>query len=126
MTADGRRLKQALFNLLSNSIRYTPADGTITLSAWRKDGDVFLEVTDTGVGIDEEDQARIFEKFEHGARSEGVSTGIGIGLALVKSFVELHGGDVKLRSKRGKGATVTCRLPAEARVDSLPDLASNA
>ncbi|MCH7710477.1 MAG: PAS-domain containing protein [Proteobacteria bacterium] len=126
MVADGRRLKQALFNLLSNSIRYTPEDGTITLSARRKDGDVFLEVADTGVGIDEEDQARIFEKFEHGARSEGVSTGIGLGLALVKSFVELHGGDVELKSKPGKGATVTCRLPAEPRVDSTPDLASNA
>ena len=126
MVADGRRLKQALFNLLSNSIRYTPEDGTITLSARRKDGDVFLEVADTGVGIDEEDQARIFEKFEHGARSEGVSTGIGLGLALVKSFVELHGGDVELKSKPGKGATVICRLPAEPRVDSTPDLASNA
>ncbi|MCH7544164.1 MAG: HAMP domain-containing histidine kinase, partial [Proteobacteria bacterium] len=60
------------------------------------------------------------------ARSEGGSTGIGLGLALVKSFVELHGGDVELKSQPGKGATVTCRLPAEARVDLTPDLASNA
>ncbi|MEE9251099.1 MAG: ATP-binding protein, partial [Alphaproteobacteria bacterium] len=119
MVADGRRLKQALYNLISNSIRHTPEQGRITLSAKRDGESIVLAVADNGVGIHEDDQARVFGKFEHAARTEGRSPGIGLGLVLVKSYIELHGGEIELKSKPGEGTTVTCRLPAEASQETV-------
>ena len=106
--ADGRRLKQALFNLISNAIKFTPPGGTIGIEAERSGGDLLLTVADTGIGIPEADQARVFEKFDRGAKGSGT----GLGLSLVKTLVELHGGTVALASTPGRGTRVTCRLPA--------------
>lgn len=112
IVADGQRLRQALFNLVSNSLEHTPEKGTITMSARRDGDDIVFAVADTGRGIDKELQQRVFDKFEHGRRGEARSPGVGLGLSLVKSFIELHGGTIELASKSGKGTTITCRLPA--------------
>ena len=109
--ADERRLKQALFNLISNSIKFTPPGGTITLEAEPCDGELLLSVADTGIGIPPSDQARVLEKFERGARQAGA----GLGLALVKSLIELHGVTVAIESATGWGTRVICRLPAAQR-----------
>ena len=109
IVADERRLKQALFNLVSNALKFTPAGGTVTLAARRERDRVALVVADTGVGVPHEDQARIFEKFERG-NPHARQSGPGLGLSLVKSFIELHGGEVVLESETGSGTTVTCYL----------------
>ena len=111
--ADERRLKQALFNLTSNAIKFTPAGGSIRLEARREGGDVVLAVTDTGVGIPTVDQERVFEKFERGS-AQARQSGAGLGLSLVKSLVELHGGSIEIDSEPGRGTTIACRLPAAA------------
>jgi signal transduction histidine kinase len=118
ITADERRLKQALFNLISNALKFTPPGGTVMLKA-RRDGDtVALTVADTGVGVPREDQERIFEKFERG-NPHARQSGPGLGLSLVKSFIELHGGRVELDSQPGGGTTVTCYLHAHAETPAL-------
>ena len=111
LVGDERRLRQALFNLISNAINFTPGGGSVTLSARRTDGEIALAVIDTGVGVPQEDQARIFEKFERGSPLARQS-GPGLGLSLVKSFIELHGGRVVLTSSPGTGTIVTCYLSA--------------
>jgi signal transduction histidine kinase len=123
LTGDERRLRQALFNLISNAINFTPAGGSVTLSARRTDGEVALAVIDTGVGVPQQDQARIFEKFERGSPLARQS-GPGLGLSLVKSFIELHGGRVELTSSPGSGTTVTCYLAAGAAEPAQAPLAS--
>ncbi|MEE8622964.1 MAG: ATP-binding protein, partial [Alphaproteobacteria bacterium] len=81
---------------------------------------------DTGAGIPEDDQARVFGKFEHAARTGGRSPGIGLGLVLVKSFIELHGGEIELKSTPGEGTTVTCRLPAKATQETAEGVTGDA
>ncbi len=117
--ADERRLKQALFNLVSNAIKFTPPGGSIRLSAEREAGELVLSVADTGVGIPQADQARIFDKFERGTPTMA-QTGAGLGLSLVKSLVELHGGTVTIESGPEHGTVVHCRLPTD------PDAAPHA
>jgi len=106
-----------LFNLVSNAIKFTPEQGVITLGAVRDEGDILFRVEDTGVGIHEEEQERVLEKFERGNRPRGRQSGVGagLGLSLVKSFVELHGGDVHLTSEPDTGAAIVCRMPAAPR-----------
>lgn len=111
ISADERRLKQVLFNLLSNAFAYTGAGGEVVLGADRTPGMVRLWVKDTGRGVSPEDQARAFDAFE----SRGPSAGVGLGLALVERFVKLHGGWVRMDSKPGEGACVTCCLPLHRR-----------
>jgi signal transduction histidine kinase len=113
--ADERRLKQALFNLISNAVKFTPAGGSIRLEARRDDGDLVFSVSDTGVGIPTVDQERIFEKFERG-NPQARQSGAGLGLSLVKSLIELHGGSVSIQSTPGSGTTILCRLPAAPQV----------
>ena len=113
LMGDERRLKQALFNLISNALKFTPSGGTIALSARREGEEVALIVADTGVGVPREDQARIFEKFERG-NPQARASGPGLGLSLVKSFIELHGGRIELASSPGSGTTITCYLAAPA------------
>ena len=115
--ADERRLKQAMFNVVSNAIKFTPPGGSIRLEARIDDdtgGDVILAVVDTGVGIAASDQERVFEKFERG-NPRNREAGAGLGLSLVKSLIELHGGSVAIQSGVGEGTTVLCRLPASRR-----------
>jgi signal transduction histidine kinase len=112
--ADEKRLRQALFNLMSNAIKFTPANGSVSLTARRVKSEVGISVTDTGIGIEAEQLKRVFEKFERG-QSGTRSTGAGLGLSLVKSFIELHGGRVEIESVPQQGTTVTCWLPAGRR-----------
>jgi signal transduction histidine kinase len=125
LSGDERRLKQALFNLVSNAIKFTPAGGRITLKAAREADALALSVSDTGIGIAREDHERVFERFERGP-GQGRQAGAGLGLALVKSLVGLHGGTVAIDSARGAGTTVICRLPAETARAATPASASAA
>ncbi|MEO6339826.1 MAG: ATP-binding protein [Caulobacteraceae bacterium] len=117
--ADEKRLSQVLDHLLSHAIRSTPPDGEVELDARRALGEVQVRVRDTGRGIPFHVQAHIFDRFV--GRDRG---GPGLGLALVKSLVELHGGWVALESEPGHGATFTCHLPEAADVGAAhPELA---
>lgn len=113
--ADQKRITQVIVNLLSNALRHTERGDTITVSAERLDGIVRLTVQDTGKGMAFDQQARAFDSFESGDRR-----GAGLGLALVRSFVEMHGGWVALTSEPGRGVTVTCHLPAHAPAAGPP------
>jgi hypothetical protein len=107
--ADPRRLGQALEHLVENAVRQSPKAGVVTVSASRTVGEIQLRVADQGRGIPFHVQAHIFDRFV--GRDRG---GPGLGLALVKALVELHGGWVALQSEPGQGATFTCHLPEEA------------
>jgi signal transduction histidine kinase len=120
IVADERRLKQALFNILSNAVKFTPDNGEIVLSAKRDNGEIILTTRDSGIGISAEDQERVFGKFERGSNPEARRSGAGLGLSLVKSFVELHGGSVVLESAADEGTKVICTLPARASGPGLP------
>jgi len=111
LVADQKRLLQVLDNLLSNAIGFSSPGDTITLGADRDDGDVVLWVADTGRGIDPEYLDQVFNRFESRSAGSG-HRGPGLGLSLVKSFVELHGGTVELQSEADRGTTVVCRFPA--------------
>jgi signal transduction histidine kinase len=112
LLADGRRLRQALFNLLSNALKFTGEGGKVTISAKRLDDEMQLEVSDTGIGIPAEDRERVFGRFERGSR-ETRHNGAGLGLSLVKSLIELHGGRVELASRDGGGTRVICHVPLD-------------
>lgn len=112
MAADERRIKQVLFNLISNAVTFTPPGGQIIFAAQREGDQIVFTVADTGVGIPQSEQDRIFHSFTRGSQPEARQHGAGLGLSLVKSFVELHGGSVELISVPGEGTTVHCRLPA--------------
>jgi signal transduction histidine kinase len=116
IVADGRRIKQAVFNLLSNAFNFTPPNGQVTLSARRGGGEVQIAVADTGIGIPQPDQGRVFERFER-AHSSVRFRGAGLGLSLVKSFFELHGGRVELVSAPNSGTTVIGYMPDRASVE---------
>ncbi|WP_309604399.1 PAS-domain containing protein [Phenylobacterium sp.] len=107
---DARRLAQILEHLMENALGQTPAGGVVTLAAKKALGEIQLQVSDTGRGIPFHVQAHIFDRFI--GRERG---GPGLGLALVKSLTELHGGWVALESEPGAGATFTCHLPEEAQ-----------
>ena len=110
--ADGQRLRQVLLNLLSNAIGFSQAGGTVTLSALRKGHDIVFRVEDRGRGIPQAVIDRVFDRFEsHGGSGH---RGVGLGLSIVRSFVELHGGTVELVSEEGRGTIVTCRFPVDA------------
>lgn len=111
IAADERRLKQALFNLISNAIKFTPPGGAVTIGAERRKTELLLTVADTGIGIPRADQGRMLEKFERGPRQSGA----GLGLSLVKSLIELHGGTIGIESTVGQGTRIVCRLPIARR-----------
>ena len=110
--ADATRLKQVVYNLLSNALRFTKSGGSIILGAAKAEGGISLWVKDDGVGIPSERQPQVFESFRS---SRG---GTGLGLALVQRFVEAHGGWVDLESEEGEGTHVTCYLPKEAPAEA--------
>jgi len=108
--ADEARVRQILYNLMSNAIGFSRPGGVVKLECWRDEGEIIFAVEDNGVGIPFEQQHRVFERFE--SRSQGSEhRGTGLGLSLVKSLVELHKGRVTLDSKPGIGTRVTVRLP---------------
>ena len=107
-----RKFKQIMLNLLSNAVKFTPSGGRVTVRAERLAGEVCIAVSDTGIGIKPEDQELVFEAFrqasgDHLKKSEGT----GLGLALTRCFVELHGGRLTLQSEPGHGSTFTFNLP---------------
>jgi len=112
---DERRLRQALFNLLSNAFRFTPDGGLIELAAERKDEKLLLRVSDNGIGIprDERDALLGLPSFGRVARGRRRSAGAGVGLLLAKSLLEMHGGWLELESQVNRGTIATCHLPAE-------------
>lgn len=117
--ADPSRLTQVLWNLLSNAVKFTPAGETVTVRSRSEGERLVLQISDTGVGIDAEKLPRIFGAFEQGrVRSPRGVAGLGLGLAISKAIVELHGGDLTAESPgQGQGATFTVSLPA-----SLPQV----
>ena len=117
-TADERRLRQILFNLLSNAVGFSPPDGVVTLTAERRPDAVTFTVTDRGPGISPEQKDKVFEWFETDSKGSE-HRGTGLGLSLVRSFVELHGGTVTIDSTPGQGTTVTCVFPVEHAVQPI-------
>ena len=113
--ADERKLKQVLLNLLSNAIKFTPDGGRIAVRTHLSDGFVQVAVSDTGIGIAEADHAAVFEEFRQVGTSEARRQGTGLGLALSRKFIELHGGTIGLVSRLGEGSTFTFRVPVNPR-----------
>ena len=113
IVADERKVRQVVLNLLSNAVKFTPDGGRVTLAARRTGDGVEIAVTDTGIGIAPGDQAAVFEEFRQvGADATRRQEGTGLGLALAKRFVELHGGTLRLASAPGAGSTFSFTLPA--------------
>jgi signal transduction histidine kinase len=114
ITADERKVKQVIFNLLSNAMKFTPDKGEVGIRARMIDGVVEIAVWDTGVGIAEEDQQRIFEEFQQAEQGLTDNTeGTGLGLALAKKLVNLHGGRIWVESEKGEGSTFIFTLPVD-------------
>jgi signal transduction histidine kinase/putative methionine-R-sulfoxide reductase with GAF domain len=109
--ADERKIRQVVLNLLSNAIKFTPEGGRIEIRAVPGDGLVEVSVSDTGVGIAPEDQEAVFEEFRQVGTSAGKQEGTGLGLALCRKFVELHGGRIWVQSEVGRGSTFTFTIP---------------
>ena len=100
-----------LLNLLSNALKFTPEEGRINVSAHLQDGAAEIAVADTGVGIAPEDLEAIFEEFRQVGTADKKVEGTGLGLALSRKFIELHGGRIWVKSEVGKGSTFTFTLP---------------
>jgi signal transduction histidine kinase len=114
-SGDERKFKQIMLNLLSNAVKFTPDGGKVDVLAKRANGAVEVAVRDTGIGIAPEDQQAVFEEFRQVGRDQmRKAEGTGLGLALTKRFVELHGGAIRLHSTPGQGSTFTVSLPLSA------------
>jgi signal transduction histidine kinase len=112
---DERKLKQVTLNLLSNAVKFTPEGGSVRLGARMNGTALEVSVADTGVGIAPEDQALVFEEFRQvGNDAARKAEGTGLGLALARKFIELHGGTIRLESAPGRGSTFTFTLPVGA------------
>jgi signal transduction histidine kinase len=120
LRADGRRVRQVLFNLLSNAINYSEAGQTVTLAAMRRGEEIVFKVSDRGRGIPPEMIDRVFERFEtfpNGSRHRGP----GLGLSIVRAMAELHGGRVLIDTAPGEGTTVTCIFPVDLVAEPAPN-----
>ena len=111
VAGDERRIRQVIFNLLSNAVKFTPAGGAVDVSAARANGEVRVSVADTGPGIAAVDHERIFEEFQQTEAGVEQREGTGLGLALSKRLVELHGGRIWVDSELGHGSTFVFTLP---------------
>ena len=113
---DPARIGQVLDNLLSNAVKYSPAGGTVTVRAQKMPGSVVCEVEDQGMGMSPEDSAEVFSKFfRTSSVRQAAIPGVGLGLAIVRSIVEEHGGRIHCRSELGRGTTFTFELPDSPR-----------
>ena len=113
--ADGDRLRQVMLNLLNNAFKFTPAGGSITVRARKKEACLMVEVEDTGRGISKEEQKRLFEPYQQLDEERTRLSGLGLGLSLSKKLVELHGGQIWVQSERGQGSTFSFSIPLEAK-----------
>jgi signal transduction histidine kinase len=110
---DRALLRRLLANLIENAVRYTPKGGEIHVRAARRDDTVRLAVCDTGVGIDQAEQDRVFDRFYRAEQSRSRETGgAGLGLSICRRIVELHGGTIRIDSEKTAGTTVTVDLPS--------------
>jgi len=109
---DERKIKQVLLNILSNALKFTPEGGRIDVRAGLADGMAEISVADTGVGIAPEDQEAVFEEFRQVGTAAKKVEGTGLGLALSRKFIELHGGRIWVQSQVGIGSTFTFAIPA--------------
>jgi signal transduction histidine kinase len=108
-------LRQVTQNLLVNATKFTPEGGTITLRAREENGSIVVEVQDTGYGIPEEEQRRLFRPYHRQIGDREHLSGLGLGLALCKNLVQLHGGRIWVRSQEGKGSTFSFSIPINSR-----------
>jgi signal transduction histidine kinase len=118
LNLDRDMMEQAILNLYSNAIKYSPEHASVTIRLLDNEKDVTIEVEDTGFGISEKSLQHIFEKFYRVTDNDKVMdiTGSGLGLALVKEIVEIHGGKIKVKSELGKGSTFSLALPKSSAV----------
>jgi signal transduction histidine kinase len=116
---DKRLLRQVLNNLLANAIKYSPNGGTVRFELICQNDRAIFQIQDQGIGIPKEDQPRLFEFF-HRAKNVGAITGTGLGLAIVKQCVELHGGDITVKSEVGVGTLFTVTLPLKNHFSIAP------
>jgi signal transduction histidine kinase len=113
LEADGARLRQVLDNLVSNAIKFTPSGGSVTLSARNGDGHLRVEVTDTGIGVPQDELAQLFSRFYRASTAtRRAIPGTGVGLVIARAIVEGHGGTISLETTEGEGTRVTVTLPA--------------
>jgi signal transduction histidine kinase len=110
---DERRVRQIVFNLLSNAVKFTPTGGSVVVETATVDGEVQVSVRDTGPGIAPADHDRIFEEFQQAAAGADQRDGTGLGLALSRRLVELHGGRIWVESELGRGSRFVFTLPVE-------------
>jgi signal transduction histidine kinase len=116
---DERKFKQIMLNLLTNAVKFTPDGGRVDVDARREGGAVVIAVADTGIGIAPEDHEAVFEEFRQVGRNyKNKQEGTGLGLALTRKFVELHGGRIWLDSAPGRGSKFTFTLPSRAQPGS--------
>ncbi len=114
--ADPRRVRQILYNLLDNAIKFTPAEGKVTLRVWVEPNAIVLQVEDSGIGIPTNQQSQLFQAFQQLDTSYRRNyEGTGLGLALVKQLVDLHQGKIEVSSIEGQGSTFTVQLPHQSR-----------
>ena len=113
---DGARIKQVLLNLVGNAVKFTPEAGRVWVRANADNGEAQIEVSDTGPGIAPEDQKRIFLEFQQVGRDAAKPQGTGLGLALAKKFVEMHGGKIWVTSEVGKGSSLRLRFPSDKNI----------
>lgn len=125
MLLDDKVIRQMMANLLSNAVKYSPQSPLVEVMAFAEGDNVVIEVTDYGVGIPEDEQPRIFGKYFRASTSGGIP-GSGLGLSLVKQFVELHNGSIGLRSKVGVGTAITVNLPRGGAIPVLTAPAASA
>jgi signal transduction histidine kinase len=124
---DGQQLALMVRNLLDNAVRYTSGGGRVEIAVFAEDGSAVVRVSDTGIGIPREAQARIFERFYRVDKARSRERGgTGLGLAIVKHVVELHGGRVHVTSELGEGSVFTARLPSPTELKTTADLKSAA
>jgi signal transduction histidine kinase len=114
LSGDERKVKQVLLNLLSNALKFTPEGGRIDVRARLDDGMAEVSVADTGIGIAPADQEAVFEEFRQVGAADKKAEGTGLGLALSRKFIELHGGGIWVKSEPGRGSTFTFALPVRS------------
>lgn len=123
---DMEKLERAILNLLSNAIKFTSPSGSVFVSTYTNEGKAFISVRDTGIGIPAEKQQEIFNRFQQvGSELSKENEGSGIGLSIVKSFIEMHQGTVKLKSAEGMGSEFIIEIPIrhieQEKTDEIPD-----